>query len=144
MSAAHRGDASSRIGIGAYHEDESGDNQDLEKQQFELGDTRNLDEFIADLAEEGYLTSFCTAGYRCGRTGEAFMDVAKCGKVHAFCMPNAVLTFKEYLLDYAGDLTKAKGEKLLDIEIEKLNKNIKPKIKEYLARIENGERDLRV
>lgn len=117
-----QGDASSRIGIGAYHEDESGDNQDLEKQQFELGDTRNLDEFIADLAEEGYLTSFCTAGYRCGRTGEAFMDVAKCGKVHAFCMPNAVLTFKEYLLDYAGDLTKAKGEKLLDIEIEKLNK----------------------
>ncbi len=139
-----QGDAASRIGIGAYHEDESGDNQDLEKQQFELGDTRSLDEFIADLAEEGYLTSFCTAGYRCGRTGEAFMDVAKCGKVHAFCMPNAVLTFKEYLLDYAGEKTIEKGEKLLEREFEKLPGQIKPKIKEYLGRIEKGERDLRV
>jgi 2-iminoacetate synthase len=137
-------DASTRIGIGAYHESESGDQQDLENQQFELGDTSTLDELVADLADEGYLTSFCTAGYRCGRTGEAFMDVAKCGKVHAFCMPNAVLTFKEYLLDYAGEKTLAKGKKLLEIEFEKLNENIKPKIKEYLDRIENGERDLRV
>lgn len=139
-----QGDASSRIGIGAYHEDESGDDQDLEKQQFELGDTRTLDEFIADLAQEGYLTSFCTAGYRCGRTGEAFMDVAKCGKVHAFCMPNAVLTFKEYLLDYAGEATRETGNRLLEKEIEKLNENIRPKIREYLGRIEKGERDLRV
>ena len=139
-----QGDASSRIGIGAYHEDESGDDQDLEKQQFELGDTRTLDELVADLAEMGYLTSFCTAGYRCGRTGESFMDVAKCGKVHAFCMPNAVLTFKEYLLDYAGKDTVVKGNALLEKEIEKLNENIRPKIREYLARIESGERDLRV
>ncbi len=139
-----QGDASSRIGIGAYHEEETGENQDLEKQQFELGDTRDLDELVADLADQGYLTSFCTAGYRCGRTGDSFMDVAKCGKVHAFCMPNAVLTFKEYLLDYAGENTLEKGNKLLESEFEKLNENIKPKIREYLGRIEKGERDLRV
>ncbi len=137
-------DASTRIGIGAYHEAESGDIQDLENQQFELGDTSTLDELVADLAEMGYLTSFCTAGYRCGRTGDAFMDVAKCGKVHAFCMPNAVLTFKEYLLDYAGEKTLEKGNILIKKEFDKLNENIKPLVRKYLDRIEKGERDLRV
>ena len=72
------------------------------------------------------------------------MDVAKCGKVHAFCMPNAVLTFKEYLLDYAGDETLKKGNILIKKEFDKLNENIKPLISRYLERIENGERDLRV
>jgi len=139
-----QGDASSRIGIGAYSEDKSGEHQDLEKQQFQLGDTRTLDDFIADMAEEGYITSFCTAGYRCGRTGEVFMGAAKCGKVNAFCMPNAVLTFKEYLLDYAGENTIKKGNRLLQQEIDMLPENIRPKINEYLKRLEKGERDLRV
>ena len=139
-----QGDASSRIGIGAYSENDSEKDQDLEKQQFQLGDTRTLDEMIKDLSEAGYIPSFCTAGYRCGRTGDAFMDSAKHGRVHAFCMPNAVLTFKEYLLDYAAPETRVQGKRLLDAEFSKLDERIKPKIREYLGRIEAGERDLRV
>lgn len=132
-------DAGSNIGVGAY----STDSLDYDRQQFILGDNRSLDEAILDLAKMGRITSFCTAGYRCGRTGDYFMSIAKEGKVHNLCMPNAILTFKEYLLDYASNETKAVGEELIQKEIKQLpNEAVQKKVKQLLARIESGERDL--
>jgi len=135
-------DASTRIGIGAYSE--AYGTQEAERQQFMLGDTRSLDEVIREIAEMGYLTSFCTAGYRCGRTGSYFMKIAKTGKVHQFCIPNAILTFKEYLLDYASEETKQAGEKLLEQKLRDIPEAMRPAILGMLKDIENGKRDLRV
>jgi 2-iminoacetate synthase len=134
-------DASPRIGIGSYGEDYT--NQDAERQQFLLGDTRSLDEVIRELAEMGYITSFCTAGYRCGRTGKYFMELAKKGKVHQFCIPNAVLTFREYLLDYASQETREIGERLIEKHMNRVPENIRQPLLERLQEIENGARDLR-
>lgn len=132
-------DAGSNIGIGGY----SADSLDYDRQQFILGDNRSLDDAIRDLAHLGYITSFCTAGYRCGRTGNYFMEIAKKGKVHHLCMPNAILTFQEYLLDYARPETKIIGEKLIQKELESLpNDIIKKQVLQLLHRIKNGERDL--
>ena len=136
-------DASTKIGIGAYSD---GCEQQVEKrQQFLLGDTRSLDEVIRELAQEGYITSFCTAGYRCGRTGECIMRLLKQGKERWFCKVNAVLTFREWLDDFASEQTKRVGEELIKKEIEEIKQqkpSIYPKFMEYYRRIENGERDL--
>lgn len=132
-------DAGSNISIGGY----SKDDPDFNRQQFLLGDNRSLDETIRDLASMGYITSFCTAGYRCGRTGDHFMDIAKQGKVHNLCMPNAITTFKEYLLDYASEETRAVGTYLIEQELTDLpNQNVREKVQHFLSRIDNGERDL--
>lgn len=135
-------DASTRIGIGAYSDRYT--KQELERQQFEIGDPRSLDEVVRELAEMGYITSFCTADYRCGRTGKYFMGIAKKGKIHHFCMPNAILTFKEYLIDYASPETRKVGEELIGRKFTELDESLKPIIREYLTRIEHGERDLRI
>ncbi len=134
-------DASTKIGVGAYSE--RYDTQDADRQQFLLGDTRSLDEVIRELAEMGYLTSFCTAGYRCGRTGSYFMSIAKKGKIHQFCIPNAILTFKEYLLDYASEETRRIGGELIGQQIENVPENVRPALRKRLKAIENGARDLR-
>jgi 2-iminoacetate synthase len=134
-------DASTRIGIGAYSDRYS--EQELQRQQFMLGDTRSLDEVVRELAEMGLLTSFCTAGYRCGRTGTSFMQLAKAGKVHEFCIPNAILTFKEYLVDYASAETRAVGEPLIMRHLAGVDPHLQPKLTEWLQAIENGSRDLR-
>lgn len=132
-------DAGSNIGIGSYSED----SLDYSRQQFILGDGRSLDEAIRDLAKMGFITSFCTAGYRCGRTGEYFMDIAKEGKVQNLCMPNAILTFQEYLLDYATPETRAEASYLIQQELEALpNERLKQTVQTMLSRIEAGERDL--
>ncbi len=132
-------DASSNIGVGTYSQKEV----DYSKQQFILGDTRTLDETIRDLAGMGWITSFCTADYRCGRTGECFMGIAKKGKIHNLCMPNAILTFKEYLLDYASPETIKAGEPLIGKELQALpNPEVRRVVCEMLDRIEGGERDL--
>jgi len=133
-------DGSTRIGIGAYAEPY--DRQEAERQQFLLGDPRSLDETILELAGMGYLTSFCTAGYRCGRTGRYFMDLAKKGKVHNFCIPNAILTFEEYLLDYASAETRRVGEQLIKKRLEEVPQNIKSALRDKLRRIQSGERDI--
>ncbi len=134
-------DAGSNIAIGGYSEN----NPDHYKQQFILGDTRSLDEAIRDMASLGYITSFCTAGYRAGRTGNVFMDIAKQGKVNNLCMPNAILTFKEYLLDYASLETREVGEDLIGKELQALpSDTIREKVYGMLKRIEAGERDLYV
>ena len=134
-------DASSRIGIGSYNEEYN--DQEAERQQFLLGDTRSLDEVVRELAEMGFLTSFCTAGYRCGRTGSYFMDIAKKGKVHQFCVPNGILTFKEYLADYASEETKRVGEKLIQKRMQDVPESIRKALDDRLKDIENGQRDLR-
>ena len=137
-------DCSSKIGIGAY--DESSNEQDSSKQQFMLGDTRSLEEMIRDLAKDGIITSFCTAAYRCGRTGGCIMDMLKTGKEGKFCKVNAVLTFREWLEDFASKETLEICRPVLNSEIEKVRTNLKPsfykEFMNYYNRIESGERDL--
>lgn len=136
-------DASTKIGIGAYsaaHEGQEGD-----KQQFFLGDTRSLDEVVRELAQMGYITSFCTAGYRCGRTGECIMELLKTGQEGKFCKLNAVLTYREWLDDFASEETRKVGEAVLQKEILQIRERmpaIFPKFMEYDERIQRGERDL--
>lgn len=134
-------DASTRIGVGSYSD--ACKDQDAARQQFMLGDTRSLDEVVRELAQAGYLTSFCTAGYRCGRTGAYFMKIAKTGKVHLFCIPNAILTFKEYLLDYASPETREIGERLIQKRLADVPESVRPAVVERLREIEDGKRDER-
>ena len=133
-------DASTKIGIGAYSE--ACRSQQEDNQQFNISDTRSLDEVVRELAQMGYLTSFCTAGYRCGRTGEFFMEIAKKGDVHHFCIPNAILTLKEYLLDYASPETKSLGEGLIERRLLEFPLSRQQKIRAKLEEIDHGARDL--
>lgn len=133
--------AGSRTYPGAYQDP----NYDKpEAQQFCISDPRSLDEVIQALVQDhGYVPSWCTACYRLGRTGESFMELAKKGFIQSFCLPNGLMTFKEYLMDYASEETRKAGENFLNSEVEKVQD---PKRKELicsrLQRIENGERDL--
>ncbi len=140
-------DAGSNIGIGAYSDRYS--KQETERQQFMLGDMRNLDEVIGELADLGHITSFCTSGYRCGRTGDHIMKLLKSGHEGRFCKLNAVLTFREWLDDFASDATRAKGEALIRKEIAEIRAREKDfpaetvkLLDSYYERIEKGERDL--
>ncbi|SKC51303.1 [FeFe] hydrogenase H-cluster radical SAM maturase HydG [Maledivibacter halophilus] len=129
--------AGSKTSPGGYEED------DREATQFETNDERSVDQMLRVVAKQGHLPSFCTACYRANRTGKAFMELAKDAHIHEFCHPNAILTFKEYLLDYATAETKEDGEKLLEREINKIDdKKIKEETVERLKKIEDGERDL--
>ncbi len=136
-------DASSRIGVGSYSD--AYEQQEGDRQQFMLGDTRSLDEVVRELAEMGYITSFCTAGYRCGRTGQCIMDLLRSGKEGKFCKLNAVLTFREWLDDFASPETQAVGEKILRMELEQVreqNPRGFPVFMKYYERTAAGERDL--
>lgn len=138
-------DASSRIGIGAYSHGNIC--QEGKKQQFFLGDTRSLDEVINELAEMGYITSFCTAGYRCGRTGRNIMNLLRTGTEGKFCKQNAVLTFREWLDDFASPQTFKIGEKLISKEIGEIKKRMPKFYDEFISyynRIKSGERDIYV
>ena len=141
-------DASSRIGIGAYSDETA--SQQEKKQQFMLGDTRSLDEVIRELATQGYITSFCTAGYRCGRTGKNIMTLLRTGKEGCFCKLNAVLTFQEWLEDFATEETRRVGEKIIAKELAEIHtrspRDYTPALvrsfTEMHDRIKAGERDL--
>lgn len=111
--------------------------------QFDVSDRRPLDEVIKWLMELGYLPSFCTACYRNGRTGDRFMEICKDKQIHNFCHPNAILTLKEYLEDYASPETKAVGENLIAKEQKTFEcpECVKLKVAEDLEKIENGGRD---
>lgn len=116
--------------------------EDEDSSQFDVSDRRSLDEVIKWLMELGYLPSFCTACYGSGRTGDRFMEICKSQQIHNFCHPNAILTLKEYLEDYASPETKSVGEELIKKELETLqNTNIKQTVKEDLIKIESGGRD---
>jgi len=138
-------DASSNIGLGAYNRSQGAEMQESTRQQFILGDTRSLDDVVRDLALMGYITSFCTAGYRCGRTGECIMDSLRTGAEGKFCKLNAVVTFREWLDDFASPETKAIGETVVKKEIEELREKL-PKVfdtfMDYYNRTAGGERDL--
>ncbi len=135
-------DAGSRIEIGGYTE--SGDAQVMEREQFELGDVRSLDEVMYELVQDGYLPSFCTACYRLGRTGEHFMEFAIPGFIKRFCSPNAIATLKEYLIDYASPETRQAGENLIAKEVAAIEEdNIRTQLKDKLQQIETAdERDI--
>jgi len=135
-------DAGTRIELGGYTE--AGDAQCMEREQFELGDIRSLDEVLRELIVDGYIPSFCTACYRLGRTGEHFMEFAIPGFIKRFCTPNALSTALEYLVDYASPETRAAGEKLIAAEVAKLeDRPLKQELLDRLRRIrETEERDL--
>ncbi len=136
-------DASSRIAIGGYADAVTAQKEN--KQQFILGDTRTLDDLIRDLAQAGFITSFCTAGYRCGRTGRCIMDLLRSGAEGKFCKLNAVLTFQEWIDDFAGEDTRRLAQPLIDREVGEI-KARQPQafdvFMDYHARIKQGQRDL--
>ena len=134
--------AASGTGVGAYRENYDKDNAKESSMQFETSDTRSPNEIIQMLCQKGYIPSYCTACYRQGRTGDRFMSLAKSGEIQNVCLPNAILTLKEYLLDYADEKTKEIGNTLIEKEVAKLkNPKIKEKTIATLKEIENGKRD---
>jgi 2-iminoacetate synthase len=132
--------AGSRTNPGAYSE-MTGHAPDSE--QFNVADTRTMPEIIKEQIRRGFLPSFCTACYRSGRTGDDFMKFAKTGEIKNFCLPNCLLTFKEYLLDYGDDELRDMGGKMILSELQKItDSRIKEKTIEKLAMLESGKRDL--
>ena len=138
--------AGSRTSPGAYAK--SGSETQLRENgrpssQFSVHDKRSTAEVVRDVCSMGFVPSFCTACYRSGRTGDYFMQFAKTGKIQDFCLPNALLTFKEYLMDYADGEMRALGEKAIEREIVKVKDDkIRAKTRQRLQEIENGARDL--
>lgn len=136
-------DAGTHLEIGGYSS--HSDKQALEREQFQVGDTRDLDEATKWLLEEGFIPSFCTSCYRAGRTGDRFMEWAEKGLINKFCTPNALLTLAEYLQDYASPSTRELGNALIEKEMQKMPEDAwKERIKNNLKKISLGERDLRV
>ena len=140
--ASHRSAAVSRTSVGGYCEPEP---EDERSEQFDVSDTRTLDEVVRWLMEMDYIPSFCTACYREGRTGDRFMSLCKSGQIQNCCHPNALMTLEEYLMDYASPETKAIGDKLIDREILNVpNLKARAVVEENLRLIrENNRRDFR-
>lgn len=130
----------SRTSVGGYTEEE----RPHDTEQFDVSDQRTLDEVVKWLMDLGYIPSFCTACYREGRTGDRFMALCKSKQIQNCCHPNALMTLKEFLEDYASPETKAVGEKLIEKEIENIGKDkVKQIVRKRLTKIENGDRDFR-
>ena len=131
----------SRTSVGGYVEPEAEDNK---SEQFDVSDTRTLDEIVKWLMEEGFIPSFCTACYREGRTGDRFMSLCKSGEIQNCCHSNALMTLKEYIEDYAREETKRVGEELIGKEIHNIPKEkVREIVLKNLKNIENGQRDFR-
>lgn len=132
----------SKTSVGGYAEPEPEDNK---SEQFDVSDTRTLDEVVKWLMEKGHIPSFCTACYREGRTGDRFMALCKSGQIQNCCHPNALMTLKEYLMDYASPETKAIGDSLIDQEVLNVpNEKARAVVVENLKQIEeNNRRDFR-
>ena len=131
----------SKTSVGGYAEPEP---DDAKSEQFDVSDTRTLDEVVKWLMELGYIPSFCTACYREGRTGDRFMSLCKSGQIQNCCHPNALMTLKEYLMDYASEDTRKIGLKLIEKEIPNVPREKTREILEYhLKEIEDGQRDFR-
>ena len=130
----------SRTSVGGYTEEE----RPHDTEQFDVSDNRTLDEVVKWLMELGYIPSFCTACYREGRTGDRFMSLCKAGQIQNCCHPNALMTLKEYLMDYAAPETKAIGEQLIQAELGNIPKEkVREICKDHLEKIEQGIRDFR-
>ena len=131
----------SRTSVGGYVEPEAEDDNSA---QFDVSDNRSLDEVVNWLMHLGYIPSFCTACYREGRTGDRFMGLCKSGQIQNCCHPNALMTLKEYLMDYASEDTRKIGLKLIEKEIPNVPREKTREILEYhLKEIEDGQRDFR-
>lgn len=131
----------SRTSVGGYAEAEP---EEENSAQFDVEDTRTLDEVVNWLITSGYIPSFCTACYREGRTGDRFMSLVKSGQIANCCQPNALMTLKEYLEDYASKDTKEKGEALIEEELKKIpNPKVLSIAKDNLVKISEGKRDFR-
>lgn len=133
----------SKTSVGGYATEEVAAAADTE--QFFTSDQRTLDEVVSWLMDTGHIPSFCTACYRAGRTGDRFMSLVKAGQIGNICQPNALMTLKEYLMDYASPETRKKGEALIEKEIENISRDdIKELVRVNLKKIEEGERDFRL
>lgn len=131
----------SRTSVGGYASPEP---EEDNSSQFDVSDNRTLDEIVCWLMEMGYLPSFCTACYREGRTGDRFMSLCKSGQIHNCCQPNALMTLKEYLEDYASEKTKEVGEEMIVKELLTIPKEkVREIVVERLGKIEAGDRDFR-
>lgn len=137
--------AGSCVGVGGYARKAAVDDAGLEeKPQFDLADHRKPIDVVKGLVRDGYIPSYCTACYREGRTGDRFMPLAKSGQIKNCCLPNALLTFEEYLRDYADDELRQMGQKMIDREIHTVpNEKQRARAIDYLEKIREGERDLR-
>ena len=132
----------SRTSVGGYADEEP---EDESSAQFDVSDKRTLDQVISWLMKLGYVPSFCTACYREGRTGDRFMALCKSNQILNCCHPNALMTLKEYLQDYASPITKLIGDKLIQNELGTIpNQKIRSFVEKNLVKIENGERDFRI
>ena len=130
----------SRTSVGGYENKE----RPHDSEQFDVSDQRSLDEVVGWLISLGYIPSFCTACYRAGRTGDRFMDLCKKMQILNCCHPNALLTLKEFLQDYASPTTKRLGEEMISREIGRIKSDkVKSLTEGYLSKIETGERDFR-
>lgn len=135
--------AGSCTGVGGYRLEESKRGAESRTAQFNVEDLRSPDQVLQSICRAGYLPSFCTACYRQGRTGDRFMSLAKSGKIQEVCQPNAILTFKEYLLDYGSPETRQAGEEAIKLHLAEIGKDkVRALTGERLQRIERGERDL--
>lgn len=131
----------SRTSVGGYCEPEA---EDDNSEQFDVSDKRTLDEVVRWLMDLGYIPSFCTACYREGRTGDRFMSLLKSGQIQNCCHPNALMTLKEYLQDYASEETKQIGNELIKRELEHIpNEKVKKIAREHIEDIKEGKRDFR-
>ena len=130
----------SRTSVGGYTEEE----RPTDTEQFDVSDQRTLDEVVHWLMDLGYIPSFCTACYRAGRTGDRFMELCKSKQIQNCCHPNALMTLKEYLMDYASEETRAIGEALIQAELNNIPKeNVRVICADHLQKIEEGIRDFR-
>ena len=130
----------SRTSVGGYVEEE----RDEDTVQFDVEDRRTLAQVVDWLIELGYVPSFCTACYREGRTGDRFMSLLKSGQIANCCQPNALMTLKEFLMDYAGEETQKKGDAIIEKRLAMIpNEKVREDCRERLARIEEGDRDFR-
>ncbi|MBO5470497.1 MAG: [FeFe] hydrogenase H-cluster radical SAM maturase HydG [Lachnospiraceae bacterium] len=131
----------SRTSVGGYYEPEP---EDEDSSQFDVSDNRTLDEVVRWLMEMDYVPSFCTACYREGRTGDRFMSLCKSGQIQNCCLPNALMTLKEYLEDYASPATAALGMDLIEKELDNIpNPKVKEIVTKHLYDIHSGQRDFR-
>ena len=136
----------SRTSVGGYGDelDEDGGFDSEGTAQFDVEDRRTHGEVVDWLISKGYVPSFCTACYREGRTGDRFMSLLKSGQIANCCQPNAMMTLKEFLMDYATPETRLKGDALIAERLEMIpNEKVRRLCREHLEEIEKGNRDFR-
>ncbi len=136
-------DGGTNIEMGGYSKKKSGNNQDIDFEQFQINDNRSLNEIMDELIQHKFIPSFCTSCYRAGRTGEHFMEFSVPGFIKRFCQPNALLTLAEYLEDYAPLSTKEKGYQLITEKLTAMDEDsFKEKLIEKIKLVKEGKRDL--